>query len=171
MEHIKVAPEPKIMPPPQMQLRARREAPTRDSVNARNFEHWRTDVPGPRANVPDTRKRGAYFDMSPTFGRNLDNNAFRQSQLFVTDGSQLQQNPYFQKYDITNDPRNVARELQAAVVETKPMRSEDESQRLYSRGFQHRYVPEPETEETISQALEAYDRLRPKLNDMKAIFR
>lgn len=171
MEHIRIYPDPVQLSPPQMQLRARRELPTRDAVNVRKVEHWRTDVPNPRANVVDTSKKGVTYDMSPTFSRNLDSELFRQSQLFVTDGSQLQQNPYFQKYDITNDPRNVARELQAAVVETKAPRSENESQRMYARSFQHRYIPEPTTNAVIDEALQAYDKLRPKMNNMKATFR
>ena len=171
MEHIKIAPEPKIMPPPQMQLRARREVPTRDSVNARQFEHWRGDYPVPAQNHPDNKKASPFYDMAPVFSRNLDTESFRQNQLFTVDGSQMEKNPYFQKYDITSDPRNLARELQSAVVETKPMRSEDESKRLFVRGFQHSYVPEQATGKTLDQALEAYDRLKPKLNDMKTVFR
>jgi hypothetical protein len=171
MEHIKIGPEPRVIPPPQLQLRTRRELPSRDTINARNVDYWRSDVPQPIANQPQLQNRAAFFDMSPVFPRNLDAEQFRQGQLFVVDEGQLQQNPYFQKYDITNDPRNLARELKAAVVETKPARSEDESRRLYARGFDNRNVPPPEFNTTLVNALEAYDKNRPKLNDMKAIFR
>jgi len=173
MERIQPAgaSEPPLMPPPQMQLRARREIPTRDSVNARQVEHWRTDVPQPFASRPDMNKQAPFYDMNPVFTRNLDAEAFRQNQLFVVDNEQIQKNPYFQKYDVTSDPRNLARELKSAVVETKTPRSEDESRRLFERGFQHQYVPRPQTDTTVSKALEAFEQMRPKLNDMKAFFR
>lgn len=52
---------PTRIPPPCMQLRARREAPTRDAANARQFEHWQTDAPIPQDKYP----KNVYSNMRP----------------------------------------------------------------------------------------------------------
>jgi hypothetical protein len=68
----------------------------------------------------------------------------------------LAANPYFDKYDIATDSRNVIRELRGAVSEGVEDRGVVESQKLLSREMESRWVA-PET---------AFELLRPKFNDM-----
>lgn len=68
----------------------------------------------------------------------------------------LASNPYFDKYDIATDSRNVIRELRGAVSEGVEDRGIVESQKLLSREMESRWV-ERET---------AFELLRPKFNDM-----
>lgn len=68
----------------------------------------------------------------------------------------LASNPYFDKYDIATDSRNVIRELRGAVGEAVMDRGTVESQKLLSREMESRWV-ERET---------AFELLRPKFNDM-----
>ena len=96
---------------------------------------------------------------------------YRQSQPYVVNGQQSLANPYFQKFDVTRDPRNVARELQSAVYEYNPPRDQEVSNRLLSRNFDSRHVPETEVKATYEKAVDVLAAMRPKLNDMKAVFR
>ena len=68
----------------------------------------------------------------------------------------LAANPYFDKYDIATDSRNVIRELRGAVSEGVEDRGIVESQKLLSREMESRWV-ERET---------AFELLRPKFNNM-----
>jgi hypothetical protein len=68
----------------------------------------------------------------------------------------LASNPYFDKYDIATDSRNVIRELRGAVSEAVMDKGVIESQKLLSREMESRWV-ERET---------AFELLRPKFNDM-----
>jgi len=68
----------------------------------------------------------------------------------------LASNPYFDKYDISTDSRNVIRELRGAVSEGVEDRGIVESQKLLSREMESRWV-ERET---------AFELLRPKFNNM-----
>jgi hypothetical protein len=96
---------------------------------------------------------------------------YRQSQPFVADGDQLGNNPYFQKFDVASDPRNVARELQGTVYEYNPPRDQETSQRLLSRNFQSFHVTDEQEKKSIQEAVDIYAKMRPKMNDMKATFR
>lgn len=170
MFHIPIAPGP---PPvlPEFSLRSRREQPVRDLYNARQYEHWNSDFPQPIASRPDTTKGAAYQDMKPASSRFILRD-YRQAQPFVADApSQLSGNPYFQKYDVTTDPRNVARELRSAVYEYNPPRDQSLNQHRLERNFDSRYVPESEVGVSYEKAIDIYAGMRPKLNDMKATFR
>jgi hypothetical protein len=169
MEHIQIASGPPLVMP-EFSLRSRREQPVKDLFNARQYEHWNTDVPGPTQNFPDTNKRGPHQDMKPINTRTVERD-YRQSQPFVADGPKLGNNPYFQKFDVATDPRNVARELKSAVYEYNPPRDQTIANRLLSRNFDSRYVPESETKVSYEKAIDIYAGMRPKLNDMKATFR
>jgi hypothetical protein len=169
MEHIQIASGPSLVLP-QFSLRSRREQPVRDVFNARQYEHWNSDVPGPSQNFTNTEVRPPHQDMNPINTRTVVRD-YRQSQPFVANGQQLGNNPYFQKFDVATDPRNVARELNGAVYEYNPPRDQQSSQRLLARNFQSRYIPESETKNTFEKAIDVYAGMRPKLNDMKATFR
>ena len=169
MEHIQIASGPPLVLP-QFSLRSRREQPVRDVFNARQFEYWQTDAPGPSQNFPDIQRQAPQMDMNPINTRTVTKD-YRQSQPYVVNGQQSLANPYFQKFDVTRDPRNVARELQSAVYEYNPPRDQEVSNRLLSRNFDSRYVPEAEVKVTYEKAVDVLAAMRPKLNDMKATFR
>ena len=160
---------PEILP--EFSLRSRREQPTRDTYNARQYEHWNSDFPQPVSSRPDITKQGVHYDMKPINSRTVERD-YRQAQPYVAeDSSQLSGNPYFQKYDVTTDPRNVARELRSAVYEYNAPRDQTINQHMMERNFESRYVPEPEIGATYEKAIDIYAGMRPKLNDMKAVFR
>jgi hypothetical protein len=169
MEHIPIASGPPLILP-QFSLRSRREQPVRDVFNARQYEHWNTDVPGPGQNFPKTGVQAPQQDMNPINTRTVTQD-YRQAQPFLPTGNQLGNNPYFQKFDVATDPRNVARELTSAVYEYNPPRNQETSERLLARSFDSRYVPVPENKKSFEKAVDVYSGMRPKLNDMKATFR
>jgi hypothetical protein len=153
------------IPPSQFQLRTRIEKSTRDSVNAKQFEHWQTDTPNLTNNKPTLINKGKsisssvditkgyiapnynisnipYYDMEPINTRG-DARDYKQSQPYVAGGPDLEYNPYFDRYDPVRDPRNAVRELRSAVYEDKgTTRSEIESQKFLRRQFEHRWNSE-----------------------------
>jgi len=160
---------PVRIPPPTMQLRVRRETSTYDTVNARQFEHWQTDLPiqqpmvynGER-HAQSKQKDAVYYDMAPMSSR-TDKRNFRQAQSFIADGPPLAENPYFNRYDPTRDPRNAVRELRSAVFEEKdPERGVEESKRILQRGLTSRWLPESKETQEI---LMAYEQMKPKIDD------
>jgi hypothetical protein len=80
-------------------------------------------------------------------------------------GAKLEGNPYFDQYAPSFDPRNVARELRASVKEDKMDRGIAESQRILARGFSSRYVPEGYAQQQQFDSLQAYESLKPKIDD------
>lgn len=169
MLRIPVAPGPPLLFP-EFSVRSRREQPTRDLFNARRFEHWNEDVPTTEQNLPPTDKQAAYQDMKPINTRTVERD-YRQAQPFVASGPQLGGNPYFQKYDVTTDPRNVARELRAAVYEYNPPRDQNVNQHMLSRNFESMFVPPAEVGASYEKAIDISAGMRPVLNNMKATFR
>lgn len=169
MEPIPIAAGPPLVLP-HFSLRSRREQPTRDLFNARQYEHWNTDAPNPTQNFPDLTRQQPLYDMNPINTRTVERD-YRQAQPFVAGGGDLGKNAYFQKYDVTSDPRNVARELNAAVYEYNPPRGQETSQRILGRQIQHLTVPENITKVSYEKAIDVYSGIKPKLNNMKATFR
>lgn len=171
MQHIQIASGPPLVLP-EFSLRSRREQPTRDLFNARQYEYWNSDGASPGQNMSDPSRQAVAMDMNPINTRTLTRD-YRQAQPYeVGNGkSNTLQNPYFQKFDITRDPRNVARELQGAVYEYNPPRDQTVSNKLLQRNFESRYVPEAEVKVSYEKAIDIYAGIRPKLNDMKATFR
>jgi uncharacterized protein YdcH (DUF465 family) len=94
-----------------------------------------------------------------------------QQQLYTLQLNTLADNPYFTKYDVASDPRNVVRELRSVVSEDKVDRGVRESRSLLKREFQHRWVPEVVAEQKGYDTLEAYEMMRPKLTDMSFNYR
>ncbi len=169
MQPIQVGPVPPI-PYPEMQLRTRREMPTRDTVNARNYEHWQTDG---RYGIYDRRDLNAaptFMDRLPSAGR-LDRRDNRPAAAFDPSGPKLDGNIYFDKFDVKSDPRNVARELQGAVYESREDRGIQESRRLLTRAFESRWTSRDEAEKAVAERIRAEGSLLPALNDMKIIYR
>jgi hypothetical protein len=99
-------------------------------------------------NPAEDPSRVAFMDMAPINSR-TDDRDVRQSQPYVAQmntssmNSSTMNNPYFQKYDITQDPRNVSREINGAVYEEKNIpggRGSSESKSIMDRGFHHRWI-------------------------------
>jgi hypothetical protein len=81
-------------------------------------------------------------------------------------------NPYFDRYDPTRDPRNMIREVRNAVYEEKGAdRGRAESERLVSRGYMNRWLPEGADDDSLRASLQAYDIMRPKVDDIKTNYR
>ena len=157
------------MPPPKMQPRVRKEVATMDAINARQFEQWNSDSPVQQGNTNQAikAKDAVFYDMAPLSSR-TDKRDFRQSQPFVADGPQLAENPYFDRYDPTRDPRNMVREVRSVVYEEKEgERGIQESKRLLERGMSSRWVPEGMD---IAPIL-AFEVMRPKIDSIEVNYR
>jgi hypothetical protein len=76
----------------------------------------------------------------------------------------LAANPYFDKYDIASDSRNVIRELRGAVSEEIVDRGLIESQKLLKREFESRWV------DASVDSISAFELLRPKFNNMETVY-
>lgn len=87
-----------------------------------------------------------------------------QQKYIQTDS--LSDNPYFNKYDVASDSRNIVRELRAAVSEDVVDRGIRESQRLLQRGLDNRWIPQGYATEKGLDTLSSYELMRPKFNDM-----
>jgi hypothetical protein len=57
------------------------------------------------------------------------------------------------------------------VKDDKMVRGEMESKRILSRGFSSRYVPEGFAEQNQLNSLQAYEQLRPKIDDLTTDYR
>lgn len=91
-----------------------------------------------------------------------------QKQLQV---DTLADNPYFKKYDVAGDSRNIIRELRGAVTEDVVDRGVRESQKLLAREMQSRWLPARYAEKNNLDQLGMIDLMRPKLNDMSKNYR
>ena len=90
-------------------------------------------------------------------------------RLLVAESMQnntLAQNPYFNKYDITSDSRNIIRELRGTVSEDVVDRGIKESRRLLQREMDARWVPQGFAATRGIDSLSAFELMRPKNNDM-----
>ena len=165
---------PVRIPPPQMQLRVRRETNTYDTINARQFEVWNSSAPvvqGGTINDDVTNMKPVFYDMAPLSSR-TDKQDYRQSQPFVATGPSLAMNPYFDRYDPTRDPRNMIRELRSVVYEEKEAdRGLSESKRLSDRGYLSRWMPEGTSLEDMKASLDAYEVMRPKVDNIADVYK
>jgi len=82
------------------------------------------------------------------------------------ENNSLSQNPYFNKYDITSDSRNIIRELRGTVSEDVVDRGIKESRRLLQREMDSRWVPQGFAETRGIDSLSAFELMRPKINNM-----
>ena len=78
----------------------------------------------------------------------------------------MSDNPYFNKYDVASDSRNIVRELRAAVSEDVVDRGIRESQRLLQREMDSRWTPQGFAAEKGIDTLSAFELMRPKMNNM-----
>ena len=166
-----------VTPVPQFIPRSRREDSTRDIVNARNNEIRYSGIqiqqgffrPEPASGL-GPRGDASFFDQAPLASRNQPPISI-PAPKFDPAGPKLEGNPFFDQHAASYDPRNVARELNSAVKEDKVDRGVIESQRILSRGFSSRYVPEGYAEQNKFNSLEAFEMLRPKINEINKVYR
>jgi hypothetical protein len=162
------------IPPPAMQLRVRREVNPQDSINSRQFEAWNSSAPVVQGGTIDddpTQMKPVFYDMAPLSSR-TDKQDYRQSQPFVATGPSLAMNPYFDRYDPTRDPRNMIREVRSVVYEEKEAdRGLTESKRIVERGYMSRWVPEGTSTDDLKASLQAYEVMRPKVDDITQDYR
>ena len=109
-------------------------------------------------NTMTPANRTPFMDMAPISSRS-DTRDVRQSQPYVPQiNMPTANNPYFQKFDITQDPRNVVRELQGSVYEE---RGRKQNKSLVQRGFQHAWVDENELKKEVEERLRGSEVMRP----------
>ena len=153
-------------PPPCMTLRSRREVNTRDHVNSLHVEQWQTDGPFLQLDRPDVSGQAYFMDTNPINTRTLDRNYIQNQPYIPGNGSsdQLGQNPYFNKFDVAGDSRNVVRELRSVVSEDIVDRGLRESQKFLQRELESRWLPPQYAEQ---KGIDVLSMMRPSLNDMK----
>ena len=164
---------------PQFIPRSRREDSTRDITNARNLEIQRSAAPiqqaffRPEPSTTDSRipRPGvSSYDQNGLSTRQQKPLSLPAPQ-FDPAGPKLVGNVFFDQHAPEFDPRNVVRELRASVKEDKIARGEVESKRILQRGFSSRYVPEGFAEQNQMDSLQAFEQLRPKIDDSMRQYR
>jgi hypothetical protein len=166
------------VPLPHFTPRSRREDPTRDTVNARQMEAWQSSAPiqqgffrpQPAGSEFGSRAKISAYDQTALPTRNQPPISL-PAPTFDPAGPKLVGNVFFDQHAPEFDPRNVARELQGAVKEDKMDRGIIESQKIMGRGFSSRYVPQGYAEANQYDSLQAFELLRPKLDDGKTDYR
>lgn len=170
MQPFPIEYEPQI-PYPKMVLRVRKEISTRDSTNIRQFEHWQTDGPSLNLDRPDLSGNPIFGDMNPIVGRRVPSQLYRQAQTYTPGQDAFVQNPYFNTYAPSYDPRNVIRELRGTVFEDVADRGVEESKKLLARGFENVWVPTEAIQQKNLTSLKAFEDLRPRFDDPSQDYR
>jgi len=166
---------PLRIPPANFQPRVRKETSIIDTTNSRYIENWNTALPIQQVKQFDITKSVStnsllpnIMDMAPLPSR-TDSRDFRQSQPYIPSGPNLSENPFFDRYDPTRDPKNMVREVRSAVYEIKDTdRGIKESERIRQRTFADRYEKEGETPTNLTQW---FDLLRPKIDNPEIVYR
>ena len=99
----------------------------------------------------------------------LYNLLLTQQKQFSIDA--LGRNPYFEKYDVAGDSRNIVRELRNSVTEDVVDRGVKESQKLLRREMESRWIPANFADKEGIDSLAAYDLMRPKYNQQEKVYR
>jgi hypothetical protein len=157
-----------------MNVRSRRELSTRDAANVRQFEHWQTDAPYLQMDRPDLSGAKILSDMNPTNSRSLDSKPYLQNRPLQAGKDTFTQNPYFEGYAPEYDSRNAVRELRSAIYEDRFDKGVRESRQLLGRTFTTQWLaPAYVAENNLNtlNSLEAYEQLKPKMDDIAKSFR
>jgi hypothetical protein len=152
-----------VLPPIQMSLRSRREASTRDTVNARHYELWQTDGKYGIQNRPDVNSRAPFQDFQPINSRFLERD-YKTQPRFDETASQGGMNSYFNKYDSASDSRNTVRELQSVVYEDKELEGR---KTFLARSMDNHYF----NEDQLKTMITAVDSLKPIRDDYQKTYR
>jgi hypothetical protein len=154
------------LPPLEMSIRSRREASTRDTANARNFELWQTDGKYGIQNRPDPNARAPFHEFLPINSRTVERD-YRGQPRFDPGGDKLDMNPYFNKYATNYDSRNAVRELQSAVYEDKDKEGIQETRSFLKRSIDNRYLYATD----LGALAEAAVSMRPLRDDITTNYR
>lgn len=157
-----------------MNVRSRREMNTRDAANIRQFEHWQTDAPYLQMDRPDVNGARILSDMNPTNSRSLDGSLYQQNPQLKAGKDGFTKNDYFQGYAPEYDSLNAVRELRSAVYENRFDKGVRESKYLLGRTFTTQWVEPTYVEENnldSLNSLEAYEHLKPQMDDIAKNFR
>jgi hypothetical protein len=92
----------------------------------------------------------------------------RQKQIQI---DTLSENPYFEKYDVASDSRNIVRELRGSVTEDVVDRGVAQSQKLLRRELESRWLPANYSENQGIDSLSAYELMRPRMNHQERMYR
>jgi hypothetical protein len=152
-------------PLPQFIGRTRREYNTKDSINARQFEHWQTNGKHGENGRPDMNQQAPFYDMMPNVSRSNDR-SYRAQPRYDAEGERGGQNSYFDKYDTSSDSRNMTRELRSSVYEDKNTGYTKESNKLLERNFDSRWLDTT----VMKQQAQAAEELRPKMDDIRLFY-
>lgn len=154
------------LPPPEMSIRSRKELSTRDTTNARQFEHWQTDGKAMTNNRPDPHAQAPFHEFLPINSR-FEGRDYKSQPRYDAGGGKLGINGYFDKYDPSYDGRNAVRELQAVVYEDKIVDGTKENNEMLSRQLENRWL----TPEQQQKQIEASTQLRPSRDDYKLVYK
>jgi hypothetical protein len=155
-------------------IRSRREINTRDAANIRQFEHWQTDAPYLQMDRPDVNGAKILSDMNPTNSRKLDGKLYQQNRPMKAGQDSLSKNPYFEGYAPEYDSRNTVRELRSAIYEDRFDKGVRESKSLLGRTFTTQWLEPTYVKDNnldTLNSLEAYENLKPKMDDIAKSFR
>ena len=109
--------------------------------------------------------------MNPTNSRSLDSKQYFQNQTMKAGEDSFSRNPYFEGYAPVFDPRNAIREVRSAIFEDRFDSGLKESKRLLARNFTNTWEKEGWVKENNLDTLNAYESLKPQMNQMEKNFR
>ena len=181
--------DPTLVGPAATVPRIRREYGARDQINSRAWDFFHA-TPPTNISTADLQKAGApvLYDMKPIASR-INNVQYRLQPSYMPDpprgtttsddlgvappsgtvappSTTFSGSFYTQRLDAGgSDARNMIRELRSAVVEDNRELSTDADRHLTQRQFSDRWLPLKAA--TDAQSLQAYDLLRPRLDDWR----
>jgi hypothetical protein len=165
-------------------VRIRVEPNSRDAMNSRILEQMpfsaaRNIVPQDILNAT----KPIVQDMNPIDSRR-GVNSYKQAAEFFPDADtktgiqpqakepeRFMQNPYLQRLDAANEPRQIVRELRSAVTEDNREKYLDLSQKIANRNFTHVLIQGDQAMVQQVTNLKAYELLKPKLDDFSTDYR
>ncbi len=157
-----------------MNVRSRREMSTRDAANIRQFEHWQTDAPYLQMDRPDLSGAKILSDMNPTNSRKLDTKQYLQNRPMKAGQDSFTNNPYFDGYAPQYDSRNAVREIRSVIYEDRFDKGVRESKELLGRTFTTQWLSPTYVKDNnldTLNSLEAYEQLKPQMDDIAKNFR
>ena len=165
-------------------VRIRVEPNSRDAMNSRILQQMpftaaRNIVPKDILNAT----KPLVQDMNPIDSRR-GVNSYKQAVEFFPDADtktgiqpkakepeRFMQNPYLQRLDAANEPRQIVRELRSAVTEDNREKYLDLSQKIANRNFSHVLIQGDQVMVQQVTNLKAYELLKPKLDDFSTDYR
>ena len=164
---------------PQNGVRLRMEPNNRDAMNARMLEGSQFTA----ARNMTSGDKPIVQDMNPIDSRR-GVNSYKQAAEFFPDADtktgiqpqakepeRFMQNPYLQRLDAANEPRQIVRELRSAVTEDNREKYLDLSQKIANRNFTHVLIQGDQAMVQQVTNLKAYELLKPKLDDFSTDYR